>query len=145
MLQRLVSERHNVHALVRDPGKAAKAGLIGVEYLAGDVVSGAGIDAAMQGCDAVVHLVGIIMEKKTGEKGSNTFDAVHHIGTRNLVEAAKRNGIKRFVQMSALGVRVDGVAAYQTSKWLAKKKFARAGSRFAFCGHRSSLVRETVL
>ncbi len=66
----------------------------------------------MQGCDAVIHLVGIIMEK-----GTNTFERVHHLGTRNVVEAAKRTGIKRFVQMSALGVRADGVAAYQTTKW----------------------------
>jgi NADH dehydrogenase len=133
MLQRLLGEGHSVRALVRGPGKAAKAGLSGVEYFAGDVVSGAGLDAAMHGCDAVVHLVGIIMEK-----GSNTFDAVHHLGTRNVVEAAKRNGIKRFVQMSALGVRTDGVAAYQTSKWLGEEEVRKSG--IPYCILRPSLI-----
>ncbi|MFI5106827.1 MAG: SDR family oxidoreductase, partial [Terriglobales bacterium] len=72
MLQRLLSEGHSVRALVRDPEKAAAPGKTGVQYFAGDVVSGAGLDAAMHGCYAVVHLVGIIMVK-----GNNTFDAVH--------------------------------------------------------------------
>src|SRR5437899_4093409 len=123
MLKRLLDESHSVRALVhigpnqarllalpssKDASELAKR----ISVAAGDVVSGEGLDAGMQGCDAVVQLVGIIVEK-----GKNTFDAVHQLGTRNVVEAAKRRGIKRFIHMSALGVRADGVAAYQTSKW----------------------------
>lgn len=99
----------------------------------GDVVSGAGLDAGIQGCDAVIHLVGIIVAK-----GANTFDAVHHIGTRNVVEASKRAGIRRFLQMSALGVRADGVAAYQTSKWKGEEEVRASGIHF--CILRPSLI-----
>jgi NADH dehydrogenase len=112
MLQRLLAEGHNVRALVRDPAKASELAQSGVELVAGDVVSAAGLDEGMQGCEAVIHLVGIIVEK-----GTNTFERVHHLGTRNVVEAAKKAGIHRFVHMSALGVRANGVAAYQASKW----------------------------
>lgn len=76
----------------------------------------------MPGCDAVVHLVGIILEK-----GRNTFERVHHLGARNVVEAAKRAGIRRFIHMSALGVREDGVAAYQTTKWRGEEEVRRSG------------------
>jgi uncharacterized protein YbjT (DUF2867 family) len=133
MLTRLLSEGHAVRALVRDPQKANLAEHAKVELVAGDVVEGAGLDQGMQGCDAVVHLVGIIVAK-----GSNTFERVHHLGTRNLVEAAKRTGIRRFVQMSALGVRADGVAPYQTTKWKAEEEVRRSG--IPFCILRPSLI-----
>jgi NADH dehydrogenase len=81
----------------------------------------------------VIHLVGII-----AEKGSNTFDAVHHLGTRNVVQAAQRNAVKRFVHLSALGVRPNGVAAYQTSKWKGEEQVR--GSGIPFCILRPSLI-----
>jgi NADH dehydrogenase len=63
---------------------------------------------------------------------------VHHVGTRNVVEAARRAGVKRFVQMSALGVRADGVAAYQTSKWKGEEEVRRSG--ISYCILRPSLI-----
>lgn len=151
MLRRLLAQGHQVRALVRDPDKAVPASQTkpsGVEYIKGDVVSGAGIDEAMENCDAVIHLVGII-----AEKGTNTFEAVHHLGTRNVVETAKRNvtktnatkrnaaqtnGLQRFILMSALGVRADGVAAYQTSKWKGEEEVRNSG--IPYCILRPSLI-----
>jgi len=131
MLKRLLSEGHSVRAVVRDPAKSGSQE--GVEFLPGDVVSGTGLDSAMQGCDAVIHLVGIIIEK-----GNNTFEAVHHLGDRNVVEAAQRTGIKRLVLMSALGVRADAVAEYQTSKWKGEEEVRKSG--IPFCILRPSLI-----
>ncbi|HST78816.1 MAG TPA: complex I NDUFA9 subunit family protein, partial [Verrucomicrobiae bacterium] len=139
MRKRLVDDGHGVRALLRGlPGK--KARLVqgfrhegDFAYVHGNVVSGAGLEQGMQGCDAVVHLVGII-----AEKGSNTFEAVHHIGTQNVVEAAKRAGIRRFVHMSALGVRADGVAEYQRSKRRGEEEVR--GSGIPYCILRPSLI-----
>jgi uncharacterized protein YbjT (DUF2867 family) len=133
MLRRLLDEGHSVRALVRDPAQAANSAQGSVEFLAGDVVSGAGLDAAIAGCDAAIHLVGIIVEK-----GANTFEAVHHIGTRNVVEAAKRAGVRRFIHMSAVGVRPDGVAEYQTSKWKGEEEVRQSG--IPYCILRPSLI-----
>jgi uncharacterized protein YbjT (DUF2867 family) len=55
-----------------------------------------------------------------------------------VVEAAKRTGIKRFVQMSALGVRADGTAAYQTTKWKGEEEVRHSG--IPFCILRPSLI-----
>src|SRR5262245_60816442 len=128
MLKRLLAEGHAVRALLRIP-PGEKARIVpgfshegDSRHVLGDVVSGRGLDEGMKDCDAVIHLVGIIVEK-----GKNTFAAVHHIGTRNVVEAAKRNRIKRLIQMSALGARKDGVAAYQTSKWHGEEEVRRSG------------------
>lgn len=133
MLRRLLEEGHSVRALVRDPAKARGLAQNGVELVAGDVVGGAGLEQGIQGCDAVIHLVGIIVEK-----GPNTFERVHHLGTRNVVEAAKRAGVRRFVQMSALGVRADGVAVYQTSKWRGEEEVRKSG--IPFCILRPAII-----
>jgi uncharacterized protein YbjT (DUF2867 family) len=133
MLERLLAEGHAVRAAVRDPQKASLAKRAKIEFVAGDIVEGTGLDQGMQGCDAVIHLVGIIVEK-----GTNTFERVHHLGTRNVVEAAKRTGIKRFVHMSALGVRANGVAPYQTTKWKGEEEVRQSG--ITFCILRPSLI-----
>jgi uncharacterized protein YbjT (DUF2867 family) len=133
MLRRLLDEGHDVRALVRDPQKPSLAKHSKIEFVPGDIVEGTRLDEGMQGCDAVIHLVGIIVEK-----GSNTFERVHHLGTRNVVEVAKRTGVKRFVQMSALGVRADGVAPYQTTKWKGEEEVRQSG--IPFCILRPSLI-----
>lgn len=133
MLRELIARGHRVRALVRDPGKSANVGDENVEFIAGDVATGAGLDEAIHGCQAVIHLVGIIVEK-----GTNTFEAVHHLGARNVVEAAKRNGTSRFVHMSALGVRADGAARYQVSKWRGEEEVRSSG--IPYCILRPSLI-----
>jgi uncharacterized protein YbjT (DUF2867 family) len=139
MIGRLLRYGHAVRALVRNCSGEKARQLQGhyqdgdFQYVRGDVVTGQGLVTGMQGCDAVIHLVGIIMEK-----GNNTFEAVHHLGTRNVVEAAKRNGIKRFVHMSALGARADGVAAYQTTKWKGEEQVRQSG--IPYCILRPSLI-----
>jgi uncharacterized protein YbjT (DUF2867 family) len=142
MLERLLMYGHAVRAALRGlPGQNARlvshVQHVGrkddFQYVPGDVVEGTRLDEGMRGCDAVIHLVGIIMGK-----GTNTFERVHHLGTRNVVEAAKRTGIKRFVQMSALGARADGVAAYQTTKWKGEEEVRQSG--IPFCILRPSLI-----
>jgi uncharacterized protein YbjT (DUF2867 family) len=142
MVERLLVEGYAVRAALRGlPGQKARVVThtqrVGskddFKWVHGDIVEGTRLDEGMQGCDAVIHLVGIIVEK-----GTNTFERVHHLGTRNVVEAAKRTGIKRFVQMSALGVRADGVAPYQTTKWKGEEEVRQSG--ISFCILRPSLI-----
>ncbi len=120
ILVALTTAGHDVRVLARDAKRVpASAGL---EVVEGDVVANTGLDRGAEGTDAVIHLVGIIMEV-----GGATFEKVHHEGTRNVVAAAKRQGVRRFVQMSALGARADGVSAYQTTKWRAEDEVRQSG------------------
>jgi uncharacterized protein YbjT (DUF2867 family) len=142
MLERLLVEGYAVRAALRGLPEQ-KARLVShtehlgrkddFQWVHGDIVEGTRLDEGMQGCDAVIHLVGIIVER-----GTNTFERVHHQGTRNVVEAAKRTGVKRYVQMSALGVRADGVAPYQTTKWKGEEEVRQSG--IPFCILRPSLI-----
>ncbi|PSC04058.1 complex I NDUFA9 subunit family protein [Alsobacter soli] len=71
----------------------------------------ASVEAAIQGADAVVNLVGIL-----AEDGRQTFDAVQAEGARVVAEATARAGITRLVQMSALGADADSESLYARSK-----------------------------
>lgn len=62
----------------------------GVEYLAVDLLQADGLDAAVDGVDVVLHLAG-------GPKGDD-------VGTRNLVQAAERAGVKHLVHISVTAV-----------------------------------------
>ena len=118
----LLEGGHAVTAVSRNGAKSSTASgkdlgtITGVKYVAADIGSGAGVLDAMRGCDAVVNLVGII-----AQRGEQTFQRVHVDGTRHLIEAAESLGIKRFVQMSALGAAAGAASRYSATKFEAEE------------------------
>ncbi len=66
---------------------------------------------AVEGADAVVNLTGILTET-----GKQTFDAVQAKGARAVAGGVARQGITRFVQMSAIGADANSPSAYARSK-----------------------------
>lgn len=124
VLRALRTAGHQVRCLVRQPDRPLPIEDEGVEKVAGDLLRPETFAGTLEGCEAVVHLVGIIAEKR---RQGITFDAVHRRGTLHIVEAAQQAGITRFIHMSANGARPDGITAYQTSKWEAEAIVRRAG------------------
>lgn len=84
----------------------------------GDVTRIGSFADAISGCDAVINLVGIIREFPS--RGI-TFEKLHVQATANMLEAARRGGAMRYLQMSALGTRRDAVSAYHQTKWQAEE------------------------
>ncbi len=117
LLRILKSSGHQAVALVR-AGSEAKVPP-GVEIVSGDVLEDSAVLALkMAGCQAVIHLVGIIREFP--RKGI-TFERLHPQATRNIVAAAKEAGIKRYLHMASLGTRPGATSAYHQSKWAAEE------------------------
>jgi NADH dehydrogenase len=90
----------------------------GVEQLEGDVTRLESFAVELSGCDAVINLIGIIREFPSQ---GITFDRLHVQATANMLEAARRAGVKRYLQMSALGTRPDAVSTYHQTKWQAEE------------------------
>jgi uncharacterized protein YbjT (DUF2867 family) len=104
-----------VRSLVRRPGDRSATTLAswGSELMQGDMTDAASLRRAVEGTEVVVHLVSI-------RQGSDDdFRRVMQQGTRDLVEAAKDAGVKRFVLMSALGTAEEtkDLVPYYRSKW----------------------------
>lgn len=114
VLRQLTEAGHRVRALVR-PGSEGKLAIReGVEIQRGDATEAATLQGTLKGCDAVIHLVGIIRE--VPERGV-TFHRLHFEATRNMVAAAEIQGVRRFLQMSANGTRQDATTEYHRTKW----------------------------
>ncbi len=119
---RALRERgHELRLLVHRRGGAQESG---IELFEGDVTRPGSFAEGVRGCDAVINLVGIIREFPA--RGV-TFEKLHVQATANLLEAASGSGIRRYLQMSALGVRADAVSAYHRSKWLAEESVRGSG------------------
>lgn len=78
------------------------------------------VDRALEGADGVVNLVGVL-----AEKGKQNFTALHAEAAGAIAEAAAKYGVKRFVQMSAIGAAAKG-ARYARSKFAGEQKVREA-------------------
>jgi len=125
VVRQLIDQGHEVAALVRS-GSESKLSLANSDQVTihpGDVTEPDSLPQAMQGCDAVIHLVGIIREFP--EKGV-TFERLHVEGSRNVIEAASTQGVVRYLHMSANGARQDGNTGYHQTKWQAEQLLREA-------------------
>jgi NADH dehydrogenase len=124
VITHLLQREHEVRALVRDP--AAHGWLrdrSGVEVVRGDLQDTDALLRLTAGADAVIHLVGIILEV-----GRQTYERVHLHGTQAVLLAARDQGVRRFVHMSALGARPDpGATAYHRTKFSAEEAVRASG------------------
>jgi NADH dehydrogenase len=115
VVSRLAESGHRVVAVSRD-GRRTGSWTDAVQSRAADVETGTGLSEALEGVEAVVHLVAI-----PRETGGRTFANVNVRGTQRVVEAARAAGIRRFVHLSALGVADDPKLDYLYSKWLGEQ------------------------
>jgi NADH dehydrogenase len=113
VVARLVEDGHDLIVPARHPDSPAARKLAGLDRVR--LVPGDAQDA-MRGCDAVIHLTGII-----AENGANTFESAHVRATERAVRAATNAGVKRFIHMSALGTRPNAASRYHQTKWQAEE------------------------
>lgn len=130
----LIRHGYRVRALVRDVGRAADLEASGAELAVGDLCDQASLARSVDGCGALVH-VGAIYTLWAPEPELVYRTNVH--GTRSLLEAAGRAGVRRIVftsSESTLRVPRDGLGcedasrdfqdipgAYKRSKFLAEQ------------------------
>jgi uncharacterized protein YbjT (DUF2867 family) len=109
-----------LRAVVRSP-RAAEAirarGFAGaVETVVVDYRDRDAISRALQGCAAVVHLVGVIKES-----AENRYRDAHEISCSALARAAERAGVERIVYLSILGATAHSSNACLASKGAAEQ------------------------
>ncbi|GAM09733.1 NADH dehydrogenase [ubiquinone] 1 alpha subcomplex subunit 9, mitochondrial [Geobacter sp. OR-1] len=112
---------HSVRLLVH---RRRDHGPDGMEQVEGDAADLDSFCGSVAGCDAVINLIGIIRE--FAGRGV-TFEKLHVEATRNMVAAAEKVGIRRYLQMSALGSRPNAVSQYHRTKWRAEELVRGSG------------------
>lgn len=120
--RRLIERGHAVRALTRDREGATGLRQLGADVVGGDITKEASLAGVVEGCDAAVHIVGIIREQPPVA----TFEGIHIRGTMNVLEAARKAKVGKFVHMSALGAKQEGTA-YHRTKFEAEEIVRRSG------------------
>ncbi len=123
LLPKLLEQGHTPVCLIR-PGSRKKLGDLQtrIEIVEGDVKD---IDAwkdQLKNIDAFINLIGIIREFPS--RGVS-FEELHFQATVDLASLAIEMGVKRFLQMSALGASLHSDAKYHRTKFRAEKFLQR--------------------
>lgn len=124
VVKELLARNHAVRALVRPGSEKKLQARDKVEMVTGDCLQPEVLQQAAQGCDAVIHLVGIIREFPG--RGI-TFERVHVEATKNVVDAAKAAGVRRYLHMSALGARPEPADPYHVTNFRADQYVIASG------------------
>lgn len=94
LLKQALDQGHQVVAFVRDPAKIREFQNPNLQVLRGDVLDSAATESAIAGQEAVFSTIG------TGARRST----LREDGTRNIVNAMEKAGVRRLICQSSLGV-----------------------------------------
>ena len=126
LVSRLVAQGERPRCLVRNIKRAASILPAGtLEFVQGDTTSPASLETAVQGVDTIVHAAFITADQK--QSAGNHYQETNVQGTANLVEAAKKAGVKRIIVISGLGTKPDKPGSYMQGRYLAEKMVKESG------------------
>ena len=144
--RRLSRRGDDLRIFDRAENRATIAAIAGVEvaaaceWLTGDIVDGEAVAAAARGCDAIVHLAGVLTLacKENPVRGAQ----INLVGTLNVFEAALRHGIGKVVYTSSAGTYgpQSGEIPIPTSHYGAFKLACEGSARAYFADHGLSSI-----
>jgi uncharacterized protein YbjT (DUF2867 family) len=112
LVEHLARAGASVRIAARHPlATAEPPRLAQVQYVEADILDDAAVEAAIQGADTVINLVGILSQARR-----QTFTAIHEDGARRVAASARRLGARQLVHVSALGAGRTAPALADRSK-----------------------------
>ncbi|MEO7965743.1 MAG: NAD-dependent epimerase/dehydratase family protein [Gemmatimonadaceae bacterium] len=101
LVRTLLQGGDQVRVLTRNAARAREKLSAAVEILEGDVTDRDAVARSVRGRDVIYHLAAAFREPGIPD---SRYHEVHVDGTRNLLEAARAEGVRRFVHVSTVGV-----------------------------------------
>jgi NADH dehydrogenase len=131
LVDRARKRGHAVVAAVRDRRRfCEREGVAVVEF---DLARPAAPDSALDGVDAVLHLGAMLGDDSLPSAAAEDLNVS---GTRALLEAARRQRVRRFVFLSSQSAAADSPTRYGRSKWQIERLLSGPGE----CAARTGLV-----
>tara|TARA_B100000686_G_scaffold344408_1_gene426968 strand:- start:266 stop:1252 length:987 start_codon:yes stop_codon:yes gene_type:complete len=103
LVGRLLEENNTVVGLAQSPTAAQKLIDRNCKFVQGSLTQAPAVRAAVQGCDLVFHLGGVVTLGANRSK-RNAMEVANINGTKMLLEAATEEGVKRILYISSLAV-----------------------------------------
>lgn len=125
LIRRLAKNGDRIRVAVRHPNLALFLKPLGdvgqIQIVQANLRNRRSVEAAVAGADAVVNLVGILYES-----GAQKFAAIQAEGAETVAEAAAAAGVKRLVQISAIGADEASTSSYARAKAAGEKAATNA-------------------
>ncbi len=116
-LVRLLLERgHAVRVLVRNEGPHAALEGLDVQTVVGSVEDVDAVRRAVRGCSSVIHAAGCVL---LGWRHADLHERANHIGTRQLAEASRQEGVPMIFVSSVNSLGVASIEQPGTEEWVA--------------------------
>ncbi len=128
-IPRLVAAGHEVRGAARSPAKAEQLRAQGAEPVTVDLFDPASVQAAVDGCEGVVHMATNIPPITKGWKSSAwaTNDRLRREGTQVIADAAREAGAEVLVKETVCFFYEDGGDAWIDEDWpLERQPFSAA-------------------
>lgn len=122
LVRKLIDRGETVRALYRSKKRTRFIEHSNLVWVHGHIGESSCLLEGLDGADAVIHLVGILIEPKGA-----SFQKIHVEGTQNVLQAARQAGVRRFLYMSALGTRPHAKSRYHQTKWEAEERVRQSG------------------
>jgi len=121
----LLENGHRVKALILT-GEVPPFEHPQLQWVWGDIRQQETLDGYLDGVNTVVHIAGVVA---TADETVNY--ETNYLGTRNLVDLARKTKVKKFVYMSAAAVKFAHLNAYGKSKKMAEDCVLHSGLHYA--------------
>jgi uncharacterized protein YbjT (DUF2867 family) len=125
VVRALAKQGLRVRVAVRRPALGYRLRLMGdvgqIEVVQANIRNPASIGRALDGAEGCINLVGVLYE--TGRQG---FQSLHAKGAEEIAAAAAAGGVRRLVQVSAIGADLDSASKYARTKALGEAAARKA-------------------
>jgi uncharacterized protein YbjT (DUF2867 family) len=112
---RLLADGHEIRGLTRDPHAAKASGRVpdGVELIAGDAITGDGLDRACEGIDVAYYLI-----HSMESSAEVQFDALELAAAENFRSAvgAGEAGVRRVIYLGGMAPAAGHISAHMASR-----------------------------
>src|SRR5689334_17231217 len=104
LCRRLARDGYSVRGLVRDLSRKSELQRERIEPMVGDLRDRKSLERAAEGVDLVYHVAALFRQENVSRKEMWETNVE---GTRNMLDAALKAGVRRFVHCSTVGVHGD--------------------------------------
>jgi uncharacterized protein YbjT (DUF2867 family) len=112
LVPRLRRDGHELRGLARDPRRVA----VEVPLVVGDVVSGAGLEAALDGVDVAYFLIHSMEPATDAPEPGDGFPSRERVAAERFAAAARAAGVRRIVYLGGLVPRAAPLSPHLASR-----------------------------
>ncbi len=119
-VKQLLSEGHAVRCLARNPQKVQHLAALGCETVQGDISSASSLLEATTGVEAVYISIQTLVSQHTDTAGQDFMD-IELKGLQLVIDACHRNGVRRIIYVTFLGVSLTAKSEWIIGRWKAEQ------------------------